>query len=835
MSIVTISESKLGSRVKRKPRLFVEADAPLEADTVLKSPYFRASYHYPYNPDTLVPGNDYSIYDEMRDDDQVKAVLSLKKDMNVNTGWRVVSDDQEVQEFLEGALNRIGSYDGMEDSFEDVLRGMLTSYDYGFSIADAVFIEPGDSVSGKYEIRLIKVRPPHSFLFHLDDVGIVREIEQRTSNGAILLEPSRIIHHVYQPDFSNPYGKSDLKAAHTPWKSKKFILRMAMRYSERFAGALVIGRYDPNMEPAEVSRFQAVLKSIQDNTVLTVPSNTQIELAQPAKDSTDHYIKLLNHLNTWIARAVLVPDLLGISGDKTGGGSYSLGVEQFKVFLASIEKDRLSLARKITNHLIKPLVNVNFGDKVTASFEFKPFSREDQSQFLALWSEAVRGGAWKASEDEIRHFLRKTGFPEPETIQLVLEPVAPEKSPALPKEQAEEKAFARSRPSYEKKMDFARLEGKMDRADGSLLRDAQSIVRKQLADLLSQMKDKAIINKFAPAKVESLRVKYQKELNDVFRSHFKAMFWDALEGAKNELFPDGIRSFVADDLTPDDYEDLMIAESFKLVGDITSDILKRTKNRIFSGMKAGLGEAEIAKQIRDEVDDKITNALLRTVVRTRTTEFFNAARQSYFQDDPMAAQIITGYQWSAILDTRTSEICERLDGMKFGNEKDADFLARVSPPTHFNCRSILVPITKFEVKDQEDFDTPPKISTLQALGGNLIFQLQPNLVASGEASTFGGTPVIAKPGPGKRLLCKVIQAANLSETEPVIVGFRDGLGDAKYRTNLAPRGGSMTQDLRPDGWLLSEDTELSIDLSSAVRVSYTVDYEVIAGEGIRVA
>ena len=51
---------------------------------------------------------------------------------------------------------------------------------------------------------------------------------------------------------------------------------------------------------------------------------------------------------------------------------------------------------------------------------------------------------------------------------------------------------------------------------------------------------------------------------------------------------------------------------------------------------------------------------------------------------------MAAYQYSAILDDRTSAICEGLHGkiFKAGSEP--------IPPMHFNCRSLLIPITKYE-------------------------------------------------------------------------------------------------------------------------------------------
>ena len=80
-----------------------------------ESPYYESSYIKPYNPDDLYQkkGN-YEIYDDMRDDDQVKAVLAFKKYLALSSGYDFVIDGdpedkqlQEIKEFLWKAFNNM--------------------------------------------------------------------------------------------------------------------------------------------------------------------------------------------------------------------------------------------------------------------------------------------------------------------------------------------------------------------------------------------------------------------------------------------------------------------------------------------------------------------------------------------------------------------------------------------------------------------------------------------------------------------------------------------------------------------------------------------------------
>ena len=64
----------------------------------------------------------------------------------------------------------------------------------------------------------------------------------------------------------------------------------------------------------------------------------------------------------------------------------------------------------------------------------------------------------------------------------------------------------------------------------------------------------------------------------------------------------------------------------------------------------------------------------------------NKGRVAFFEQ----SNVISGYQYSAILDDRVTDICRSLHGKKFrkGNQP--------IPPLHWQCRSVLIPITMFE-------------------------------------------------------------------------------------------------------------------------------------------
>lgn len=685
-----------------------------QPQTTYLSSYYDPSYDFPWNPDKLTQGNTYKIYDEMRDDDQIKACISFKKDICTGSGWKIVCDNEDIRIFVERNLKeKLEEYE-LGKSFDDTIRDMLSAFEYGFSLAETVYRINED---GLYEIKCIKVRPPHTFKFDLDRYGIIKQILQNTDQGEISLDPKKFIHHVYQQEYGNPYGKSDLKAAHASWASKKFFVRFFGMYVERFACPPVVGRYNPNMAQDEVQKYYTTLKSLQNSSTFIIPEDTNLEFPQPNRDSTDSYIKGLDMFNMWIARSILVPDLLGISGSKTEGGAYALGQMQYKLFLNTIEKERQNLQRKITIRLVRPLVNINFGD-VPCSFEFNPITQEDEIEYSRLWSEFMKSRIVKPSEEEINHFRKSVKYPEgPVELQEPL-PSPFEKEEGEEKEGKEQEKkmglrFFREKNKYETQVNFADMKKTLDISEAKVTGKINAAAKVIQNDLIEQIKQQGIIKNFRPDAINSIQPHFLKDLNQVFTEHFMELFKKSYNMAQKEFFPVSEKKFSDAELLPEEYLSIIQAEAFKNVGDYSIEITKKAKNILTNGIKSGLSEEQIVKKIKEEMAD-VSERWMSTVVRTKTTEMFNEARKTYWETDEIAKEIVEAYEFSAILDDRTSEICESLDGKIF---KKGDFIDRVTPPLHFNCRSVLIPITKYQ---EYEIDNEPTIESLQKLGGNLI-------------------------------------------------------------------------------------------------------------------
>ncbi len=113
------------------------------------------------------------------------------------------------------------------------------------------------------------------------------------------------------------------------------------------------------------------------------------------------------------------------------------------------------------------------------------------------------------------------------------------------------------------------------------------------------------------------------------------------------------------------------------MGFLQGESIPRLTQRIMgiSDIEQGFAGTSTRAQVRRHV---------RTVTRTATNHIANHAREATYEQN---ADIIKKVRYVATLDSRTSDICQSLDGQEFPVGQGE------RPPMHHQCRSTTVPIT----------------------------------------------------------------------------------------------------------------------------------------------
>jgi len=705
--------------------------AILSEKTEINTTDNEAFLYKPDNADDLwQKRGDYLTYEEMLKDEQVKICLNLKKDLMLNSGWEILTDVDENKDMaieIETMLK--------EDPlipFDESLEEILTAFDFGFSISEKIFMKKDDRITLKY----IKTRHPQTWKVHTDKYGNIKKYEQKTDTGDIEINKNSLIHFVHNRRFSNPYGESDLRAAHTPWVTKRNIIRMYAIFLESCAKPIPIARFDKAAPHSVKTKIYNILKSFQTKTAIVFPKDIEVEFLQTT-NTGDAYDKAVNIFNMMIGRALLATDLLGIAGSETSGGSYALGDKHFDLFMLHIDKRKSTLERLINQEIIRPLVTWNYGlIEDFPKFKFKDVNRDDRVEAAKLWVDAVKGRVYKPTLEEINNFRSVVDFPQSDDDYELPEPIAPQQglegdtgegsnppiqNPEIKEDVGEKKAFQKKvfdfpEGDYHKKVNFQLIENQLNGTVGSIKNETDLIIDEIFEDIVDQVVKKKIIQNRKIDKIDTIKIKKLKSLNQILNKNFRELAQKGKKEANSEIF----KSNFAQNLTTDEIIELIDKETFNFIGDWEYKVDQNLRVELAKSLKEGTPLSTVISNITTNQKNDSKVAIDR-YARTKTTEVFNEARREAFNE----SGVVSGYQYSAILDDRTTDICSSLHGAKFISGSEP------IPPLHFNCRSVLIPITKFE-----EF-TPDKTSTSKDDKGQTTVKVTKKV--DGKSKTESGT------------------------------------------------------------------------------------------------
>lgn len=113
---------------------------------------------------------------------------------------------------------------------------------------------------------------------------------------------------------------------------------------------------------------------------------------------------------------------------------------------------------------------------------------------------------------------------------------------------------------------------------------------------------------------------------------------------------------------------------------------KRIEQIIRKGLAEGLSNTEIAVLVRKGNVYNISRAQSKALVTTAITSVHAQVDQKVYEAN---SKLLQGWQYVAVLDSRTTEVCAYRDG-KIYDIGDYSSL----PPAHYNCRSTTVPVVK---------------------------------------------------------------------------------------------------------------------------------------------
>jgi HK97 family phage portal protein len=122
------------------------------------------------------------------------------------------------------------------------------------------------------------------------------------------------------------------------------------------------------------------------------------------------------------------------------------------------------------------------------------------------------------------------------------------------------------------------------------------------------------------------------------------------------------------------------------VKSITGTTKEDVRGIIANGLERGLSIPQITAAIRERAPD-LSKSRAEMIARTETADAYTRGAILAYEE----SGVVTGYEWDATLDNRTSQVCQGLNGQKIkAGQRFSN--GGVGPPAHPNCRSVLLPL-----------------------------------------------------------------------------------------------------------------------------------------------
>ena len=385
---------------KAKPDSFV----PGEISTVEGLWWGRISR---YNPDDLVGKKGLQIYEKMLRDEQVKAALHAKMMAVISSGHEVLPPEvpEGDKEMADETADFVRfNFEEMDGALNDKLLEMMSAMTFGFSCAEKVY---GLIAYGKYDgkvgLKALKFRKPWSIDFETDTHGNL--LPDGILQGEKRLPTNKFVLCTYWKMWGNPYGDSDLRAAYKGWWSKDVIFKYMTIALERFGEPIADISHTGTITPTQRADLNAFMRNLQSRSGLIHPDLIKLLFHNPSPRTGEAFQIALKICDSYISRAILMPALLGMSGEEQVGSLARSGTE-FDVFLWVVAYLRGWIETVINEQIIKlSLIDPNY--EITGgmypTFKFKAITEETKYKLFQTYLQGIASEVLtKTRDDEIK-------------------------------------------------------------------------------------------------------------------------------------------------------------------------------------------------------------------------------------------------------------------------------------------------------------------------------------------------------------------------------------------------------------------------------------------------
>lgn len=638
----------------------------------------------------------YEAFDEMNIfDDRCGTNVKKRKQILLSKGYTIEPND------LAGQPGVVHS-EWLKENFinkqlNQTLDLLLNSIAYGFQVIQIKY-KYDDNGNGVIDW----VKPIPQSLWEIDENNRPYYIGTGSAvNAQTILEkhPQNFIWHTHEnsPE-GDPRGIGAFHRAYWFWKFKKQDLVLWQKFLERFGVPLLIGKFQQIGNTEKMKEYaEAVvsyLKKIRYDGVAAM-SGSDVETLE-ARGNGEAFDKLINICNQAIDICTLGTTML----TNPGGGSFNLAEVHQEILDQQTQSDGEALSETINETLIPWLIDAKFGtQQFYPTFHFN-FGKQATTDEIF---KAVALGIPVDSDD----MYTMTGLPKPKTEETAFIKTT-ESTPPVDNNSLKKK---------DEILVFAAKENKakeeLSELDMYTFPAEQSSITAMEEELGAWLNTEQ--NKYNPTE------KFIKSLEpDIFAAFFASVLMgrihvnNDLTGTPTDIDFNKATSikYLKDvsTITDTTYSKLF-QKNYKYAAEVSRLTAYDFKNNIESSLARAremglsksewvntLGKTDILQSVGANKDNPW---YWENVYRTNNQTAYNAGVWDRVHETPSS---FFGFEYIAIDDRRTTDICSSLNGTL--KPVDDDFWSSYTPPNHFQCRSILARIVQVIAETQGIQYTP---------------------------------------------------------------------------------------------------------------------------------
>jgi len=315
-----------------------------------------------------------STYDKMLLDPDIALGRSFVVLPILAQNFRIDSTDTDKALVVQSLVKKI---------YRELMRNMLTSYDYGFSVGEKIFEKlPNYKLTVKDEsgneriirdgytigIKKVKYVKPSSVSIVRDkkteEIKYVKQENYYTKRQP-KVKYDKVVWFAMDEKFGNVFGISRLKPAYQPWYWYQIIIQFMLRYLDRTGSPTAVARAPRGTtvtkDKLKVDNMDvglAVANAVSSNSSIVLSSDLYAESREKKWDVKfledtkrgDMFLEALRFLSVNKMRAMLIPDKVGVS---EGSNTNATGVNNTDIHLLSEE----ALVQQVEDVLNKSVVN----------------------------------------------------------------------------------------------------------------------------------------------------------------------------------------------------------------------------------------------------------------------------------------------------------------------------------------------------------------------------------------------------------------------------------------------------------------------------------------------